>query len=63
MKHDPALIESRRAAEARQAHPHGRNRRVTVFPAAFAASGGTYQRLVPCGPARRRDDDLKVEAP
>lgn len=63
MKDDPALLETHRAAEARRAHPEGRHRRVTVFPAAFAASGGTYQRLVPCGPTRRCQDEMRAEAP
>lgn len=51
MKHDPALIEARHGAETQPARPLGRDRLV-AFPAAFAVSGGTYQRLVPRGQTR-----------
>ena len=47
MKHDSALIDSQRAHDAPRAHPQGHDRVVAVLPAAFAVSGGTYQRLVP----------------
>jgi hypothetical protein len=51
MPHDTAVFRSRRAVEASQAH----DRPVAVLPAAFAVSGGTYQRLVPCGCAWKSD--------
>ena len=53
MPHDTAVFRTRRTTEATPTQ--GRDRPVTVLPAAFAASGGTYQRLVPCGCTWRGD--------
>jgi hypothetical protein len=53
MPHDTAVFRSRRATEASPTQGH--DRMVAVLPAAFAVSGGTYQRLVPCGCAWQGD--------